>query len=107
MLWLYPAALLALRDLLRQIDPVKFGQAPTLAGMVSLAPKHRDLAVQKKANQDNLQIVDAAGGLFVMLCHPKRRGGGDIPANAEELVAAYGGNARDSRTKAANLFKGV
>ena len=42
-----------------------------------------------------------------MLCHPQRRGGGDIPANAEELVAAYGGNPRDPRTKAARLFKGV
>jgi DDE domain len=28
-------------------------------------------------------------------------------ANAEELVAAYGGNARDPRAKAAKLFKGV
>jgi hypothetical protein len=79
-------------DTLEYIDPVKFGQIPTLAGMVTLAPKHRDLPVLKKANQNNLQIVDVAGGLFVMLCHPQRRGGGDIPANAEELVAAYGGN---------------
>jgi hypothetical protein len=94
-------------DTLEYIDPVKFGQAPTLAGMVTSAPKDRDLPILKKANQDNLQVVDVAGGLFVMLCHPKRRGGGDIPANAEELVAAYGGNARDPRTKAAKLFKGV
>ena len=78
-------------DTLEYIDPVKFGQIPTLAGMVSLAPKDRALPILKKANQDNLQIVDVAGGLFAMLCHPKRRGGGDIPANAEELVAAYGG----------------
>src|ERR1700746_186765 len=42
-----------------------------------------------------------------MLCHPQRRGGGDIPANAEELVAAYGGNARDPPAKAPKLFKGV
>ena len=42
-----------------------------------------------------------------MLCHPKRRGGGDIPASAEELVAAYGGNPRDPRAKAAKLFNGV
>jgi hypothetical protein len=94
-------------DTLEYIDPVKFGQIPTLAGIVSLAPKARDLPILKKANQDNLQIIDVAGGLFAMLCHPKRRGGGDIPANAEELVAAYGGNARDPRTKAAKLFKGV
>jgi hypothetical protein len=37
------------------------------------------------ANQDNLQIIDIAGGLLVMLCHPQRRGGGDIPANAAEM----------------------
>jgi hypothetical protein len=92
---------------LEYINPVKFGQAPTLAGMVSLAPKDRDLPILKKANQDNLQIIDVAGGLFAMLCHPKRRGGGDIPANAEELVAAYGGNPRDPRAKDAKLFKGV
>jgi hypothetical protein len=79
-------------DALEYIDPVKFGQAPTLAGMVTSAPQDRDLPILKNANQDNLQVVDVAGGLFVMLCHPQRRGGGDIPANAEELVAAYGGN---------------
>ena len=94
-------------DTLEYIDPVKFGQSPTLAGMVSYAPQDRDLPILKKANQDNLQVVDVAGGLFAMLCHPKRRGGGDIPANAEELVAAYGGNPRDPRAKAAKLFKGV
>jgi hypothetical protein len=92
---------------LEYINPVKFGQAPTLAGMVSLAPKDRDQPILKKANQDKLQIIDVAGGLFAMLCHPKRRGGGDIPANAEELVAAHGGNPRDPRAKAAKLFKGV
>ena len=94
-------------DTLEYIDPVRFGQAPTLAGMITLAPKDRDLPILKKASQDNLQVVDVAGALFVMLCHPQRRGGGDIPANAEELVAAYGGNPRDPRTKAAKLFKGV
>ena len=92
-------------DTLEYINPVKFGQAPTLAGMVSLAPQNRDLPILKKANQDHLQVVDVAGGLFVMLCHPQRRGGGDIPANAEALVAAVG--EKDSRAKAAKLFKGV
>jgi hypothetical protein len=48
------------------------GQIPTLAGMVTLAPKDRDLPILKKANQDNLQIIDI-------------RGGGDIPANAAEM----------------------
>jgi hypothetical protein len=65
-------------DTLEYLDPVKFGQIPTLAGMVSPAPKDRALPILKKANQDNLQVVDVAGGLFVMLCHPQRRGGGDI-----------------------------
>jgi hypothetical protein len=76
-------------DTLEYIDPVKFGQAPTLAGMVTLAPKDRDLPILKKANQDILQIIDVAGGLFAMLCHPKRRGGGDIPTNGgrAELVS--------------------
>jgi hypothetical protein len=40
-----------------------------------------------------------------MLCHPERRGGGDIPANGNSLIAAVG--ERDSRAKAAKLFKGV
>jgi hypothetical protein len=51
--------------------------------------------------------VDVAGGLFVMLCHPERRGGGDIPASAEEMSTAFGGNPKDPRAKAARLFKGV
>ena len=84
------------------INSAKFGQAPTLAGMVTLAPKDRDLPILKKANQDHLQIVDVAGGLFVMLCHPQRRGGGDIPANAEEM-----GNIDNERAKYARLFKGA
>jgi len=89
-------------DTLEYVDPVKFGQIPTLAGMIGLAPKHRDLPILKKANQDNLQIVDVAGGVFVMLCHPKRRGGGDIPANAEEMGGIDG-----ERGRAAKLFKDV
>ena len=94
-------------ETLEYIDPVKFGQVPTLAGMVTSAPKDRDLPILKKVGYIGSQIVDVAGGLFAMLCHPKRRGGGDIPANAEELVAAHGGNPRDPRAKAAKLFKGV
>ena len=37
-----------------------------------------------------------------MLCHPKRRGGGDIPANAEEM-----GGIDKERARSAKLFKGV
>jgi hypothetical protein len=90
-------------DTLEYINPVKFGQAPTLAGMVTLAPKDRDLPILKKAQKDlGWQIVDVAGALFVMLCHPQRRGGGDIPANAAEIggIDTEGG-------RAAKLFKGV
>jgi hypothetical protein len=93
-------------DTLEYINPVKFCQVPTLAGMATLAPKDRDLPILKKAHREwGSRIVDVAGGLFVMLCHPQRRGGGDIPANAEEMVGAVG--AHDSRAKYARLFKGV
>jgi hypothetical protein len=37
-----------------------------------------------------------------MLCHPERRGGGDIPANTKEM-----GNIDAERGRYANLFKGV
>jgi hypothetical protein len=90
-------------DTLEYIDPVIFGQAPTLAGMVNLAPKDRDLPILKKAHKEwGSKIVDVAGGLFVMLCHPERRGGGDIPANAAEM-----GRIDKERARAARLFKGV
>jgi hypothetical protein len=90
-------------DTLEYIDPVKFGQVPTLAGMVMTAPKDRDLPILKKARKDwGWQIVDVAGGLFVMLCHPERRGGGDIPANATEMVGIDA-----ERGRAAKLFNGV
>ena len=90
-------------DTLEYIDPVKFGQVPTLAGMAAFAPKDRDLPILKKAAPEwRQQIVDVAGGLFVTLCHPERRGGGDIPANAAEM-----GGIDKERARAAKLFKGV
>jgi hypothetical protein len=51
-------------DTLEYIDPVKFGQVPTLAGMVTSAPKDRDLPILKKVGYIGSQIVDVAGGLF-------------------------------------------
>jgi hypothetical protein len=36
-------------DTIEYINPVKFGQNPTLAGMVTLAPKDRDLPILKKS----------------------------------------------------------
>jgi hypothetical protein len=89
-------------DTLEYIDAVKFGQAPTLAGMVCLAPKDRNLPILKKAHpQWARTVVDVAGGLFVMLCHPQRRGGGDIPTNAAEMRGID-----SERARAAKLFKG-
>ena len=94
-------------DTLEYLDPVKFRQVPTLAGMAGIAPKDRDLPILKKANQPwGPQLVGVAGGLFVLLCHPLRRGGGDIPGSAAELAVAYGGNPHDPRTKHAHLYKG-
>jgi hypothetical protein len=89
-------------DTLEYVDPAKFGQAPTLAGMVGDVPKDRDVPLLKKAAKDSGYIVSVATGLFVMLCHPQRRGGGDIPANAQEMGAIDA-----ERGKAAKLFEGV
>ena len=88
-------------DTLEYIDPARFGQAPTLAGMVADAPKERDLPLMKKAATENAHIVSVAIGLFVMLCHPERRGGGDISANAGEM-----GSIDAERGKTARLFAG-
>jgi hypothetical protein len=87
-------------DTLEYVDPIKFGQLPTLAGMVALAPKDRDLPALKKAAPNSRQLVDIAGGLFAMLCHRERRGGGDLPA--ESLVFLG-----DARSKKSHLFKGA
>jgi hypothetical protein len=86
-------------DTLEYLDPVKFGQAPTLAGMVGDVPRDRNLPLLKKAAKDGASIVSVATGLFVMLCHPQRRGGGDIPANAQEM-----GGIDAERGKYARLF---
>jgi MFS family permease len=53
-----------------------FASAFVLAGVLALVGAVLSLLLTR--NQDNLQIIDIAGGLFVMLCHPQRRGGGDI-----------------------------
>ena len=49
--------------------------------MVGDVPKDRDLPLLKRAAEDSAYIVSVATGLFVMLCHPQRRGGGDLPAS--------------------------
>ncbi|HVB18113.1 MAG TPA: hypothetical protein VNF04_16375, partial [Stellaceae bacterium] len=86
-------------DSLEYLDPVKFGQEPTLAGMVCAAPTDRTLPLLKKVREDSRYMVDIAGALFAMLCHPQRRGGGDIPANAAEM-----GSIDAQRGKYAKLF---
>lgn len=94
---------LANLDTLEYLDPVKFGQVPTLAGMVMPPPKDRAVPILAKAEPRwGEQIVTVAAGLFAMLCHPKRRGGGDIPANAQEM-----GSIDAARAKYAKLFKGA
>lgn len=92
-------------DTLEYIDPVKFGQAPTLAGMVNSPPTLRSMSVFKKVAKGHETLVDVAGGLFAMLCHPERRGGGDLPATASEMRMAFGGNPKDPRAKKATLFE--
>lgn len=88
-------------DTLEYIDPVKFGQVPTLAGLVGPAPRDRDLPILKKANPDwGWQVVTVAAGLFAMLCHRERRGGGDLPAGDLNFLG-------DSRSKKSHLFKGA
>jgi hypothetical protein len=39
-------------DTLEYIDPARFDQVPTLAGMVGIKPKGRDLPILKKAHKD-------------------------------------------------------
>ena len=89
-------------DTLEYLDPKRFGQVPTLAGMVSTVPKDRDLPILQQTAKGNGVLVDIAGALFVLLCHPQCRGGGDIPANAAEM-----GGIDKERGRAAKLFKGV
>jgi hypothetical protein len=89
-------------DTLEYLDPIKFGQVPTLAGMAGLVPKDRDLPILAKAANGNADLVDIAGALFVLLCHPQRRGGGDIPANGDAMHAIDA-----ERGSHAALFTGV
>ena len=89
-------------DTLEYLDPIRFCQVPTLAGMVSAVSKDRDLPILAKAAKGNEVLVDIAGALFVLLCHPERRGGGDIPANGDAMQGIDG-----ERGSYAKLFQGV
>jgi hypothetical protein len=88
-------------DTLEYLDPARFGQVPTLAGILQLPDRNRPILKQANPAYGN-QVVSVATGLFVMLCHPDRRGGGDIPADADEM----GSLGDPPRMKAARLFKG-
>jgi len=54
-------------DTMEYLDPVTFGEVPTLGGMV------------------RGEFGGVATALFAALVHPQRRGGGDIPAILEEM----------------------
>lgn len=89
-------------DTMEYLNPVVFEQVPTLAGMVNSAPKGRKIPLLKKAEKDCDYLVDVAGALFALLCHPERRGGGDMPSGIEEMKAIDA-----ERSKHAKLFKGA
>jgi hypothetical protein len=52
--------------------------------------------------------IDVAGALFAMLCHPKRRGGGDLPANTDEMSSIDAQRAKYAKlfSKGADKIKG-
>ena len=86
-------------DSLEYLDPVKFGQEPTLAGMLADRGPPPWPKPFEKADPGGISCIDVAGALFAMLCHPSRRGGGDLPANADEM-----GSIDAQRAKYARLF---
>ncbi len=86
-------------DTLEYLDPARFGQVPTLAGMLQRPDRNR--AILKKANPDwGNVVVSVSTGLFAMLCHPERRGGGDLPAESLDFLG-------DARSKKSRLFAGA
>lgn len=53
-------------DTLEYLDPVRFAQVPTLAGMLQLPDRNR--AILKKANPDwGNVVVSVSTGLFALL----------------------------------------
>jgi hypothetical protein len=76
-------------DSLEYIDPVKFGQVPSLAGMLANRGPPPWPKPFEKADPRGVSCIDVAGALFAMLCHSRRRGGGDLPANVFEERAGW------------------
>jgi hypothetical protein len=103
-------------DSLEYLDPVKFGQVPTLAGMLAdRGPPPLASAgagswpkLFEKADPGGVSCIDVAGALFAMLCHPRRRGGGDLPANAGEMTSIDAQRAEYAKlfSKGADKIKG-
>jgi hypothetical protein len=95
-------------DTLEYLDPVKFGQVPTLAGMLADRGPPPWPKPFEKADPNGVICIDVAGALFAILCHPKRRGGGDLPANADEMSSIDAQRAKYARlfSKGADKIKG-
>jgi hypothetical protein len=87
-------------DTLEYLDPSRFGQVPTLAGMLQLPDKNRLILRQANPDWGNV-VVSVTTGLFAMLCHPERRGGGDLPAASLDFLGD------DPRSKKSALFQGA
>ena len=66
-------------DTSEYLDPEKFGQIPTLAGMLAFRGPPPWPKALEKADPGGIAAIDIAGALFTLLTHPQRRGGGDIP----------------------------
>ncbi len=74
-------------DTREYLDPEKFGQVPTLAGMLAFRGPPPWPKALEKADPGSIAAIDTADALFTLLTHPKRRGGGDIPNTREEALA--------------------
>jgi hypothetical protein len=74
-------------DTREYLDPEKFGQVPTLAGMLAFRGPPPWPKAFEKADPGGIAAIDIAGALFTLLTHPERRGGGDIPNTREEALA--------------------
>jgi hypothetical protein len=71
-------------DTREYLDPEKFAQMPTLAGLLAFRGPPPWPKAFEKADPDGIAAIDVAGALFTLLTHPTRRGGGDIPNTRDE-----------------------
>ena len=87
------------------LDPAMFGQVPTLAGLIADPRLRGDGAPRwpkafEKADPGGIAAIDVAGALFALLCHPVKRGGGDLPGSYDE---AYGRGGKQIWKRAAKV----